>query len=273
MTKFTLEHVLNPRAFIRFSSCKCENLSESTDWWEPEALWVRGDYICTLFSPFPHCFILLPSFTVLLSLYPLFSYPFSHLISFLSFPFLSSPHLSLCPRVSSLGSSPSTLLQSLACCLVHATGRSGLTDGWMARAEAIRHWAEWNRTGPVHYQDSRLCLIFNLYFPGAGWQRTHFMFEQNPVPLCFRSAVTFWICLCSFSSAGHLSHFGKVKYHQRNLCFFFPSPRPDKCLLRKQTLIENVTTSYETRLLLWCGLHSQYCVLQNIILVTARTTM
>lgn len=142
-------------------------------------------------------------------------------LSFLSpLSFLSSPLTLLLFSLASPPPPPSSLLQSLARCLVHATGRSLLTDGWMARAEAIRHWAEWNRTCPIHYQDSRLCLIFNLYFPGARWQRTLSTFEQNPALFCFRSAVTFWIPSCSFSSAGHLSHFGKVKYHQKFLCFF-----------------------------------------------------
>ena len=159
------------------SSCKCENLSESTDWWEPGALWVRGDYICTLFSPL--------SSTLPPSHYPLsIVHPSPHLLFSYSSPLLSSPLLSS-PLLSSplllilQPLPPSSRLRSLARCLVHATIRSRLTDGWTARAEAVRQWAKWNRTGPIHYQDSRLCLIFNLYFPGAGWQRTCCMFDWN----------------------------------------------------------------------------------------------
>lgn len=56
----------------------------------------------------------------------------------LSFTVLSSLHL-----LFSFSSSLHHLLppQSLACCHVHATGRSWLTDGWTVRAKAIRHWA------------------------------------------------------------------------------------------------------------------------------------
>lgn len=132
-----------------------------------------------------------------------------NLISFLSFPFLTS--------LSTLESPASfPLLWSLACCHVHATSSSQLTDAWMVKAEAIRQWAEWNRTGPVHYQDSRLCLIFNLYFLWTVCQRTLSIFEQNPALLCFRGVLTFCIPVCSFSSAGHLSQVPSEN------CVFFP---------------------------------------------------
>lgn len=148
---------------------------------------------------------------------------FSHtLIFFPSFLFFSSPPPSV-PAYRASPPLPSSLMQFLACCHVHATGRSRLTDGWMARAEAIRHWPEWNRTGPMHYQDSRLCLNCNLYFSGAGWQRTLSMFEQNPVLLCFRSAVTFWIPALSLHQ-GTCHILGRWSTIRRTYVFFFFFP-------------------------------------------------
>lgn len=53
--------------------------------------------------------------------------------------------------------------------------------GW----QMARHWAAWNRTGPIHYRDSRLFLIFNLSLPGGGlreravdiWTKTLFALD------------------------------------------------------------------------------------------------
>lgn len=44
-------------------------------------------------------------------------------------------------------------------------------------------------------------------------------FERNSALLYFRGAMTFEIPVCSLSSLGGLSHFGKVKYHQRTFLF------------------------------------------------------
>lgn len=115
-------------------------------------------------------------------------------------------HLSF-PLISSLSFPPSSFfLQSLARCLVHATSRSRLTDGCTARgAEAIRHRAEWNRTGPMHYPDFKAApRFFNLYFPGGGsWQRALSAFDQNPAPLCFQKCrdILHSFMLCLFSRA------------------------------------------------------------------------
>lgn len=86
--KLPVEHVSNPGAFIRLSSCRCENLSESTDWCEPEALWIRGDYICTLFSPFSSP-LRLPHYPLSPSTHP--RGPYSVILSLASLiPFLAS---------------------------------------------------------------------------------------------------------------------------------------------------------------------------------------
>lgn len=115
----------------------------------------------------------------------------------------------ICTLPSSLlvASPPSSLLQSLAGCHAHATSRSWLTDGWMAMAKAIRQWAEWNRMGPIHYRVSRLCLIFNLYFAEGRPMQSTSTFEHDSALPCYRSAVTFHIPICSYSSLGHLSYF------------------------------------------------------------------
>ncbi len=185
-----------------------------------------GDYICTLLSLLSSL-LHPPHFPVYVhpSFHPLCSYPFSRLICFLSFS-----HLSVClslslPQSVSTASflSPSSLLQSLACCLAHATDRSWLTDGWMARAEAIRHWAESGRTGAIHYQNWRLCLIFNLYVPGETLHLT------KPCGSSLLEVLWHFEFLCA-SSAEHLSHFGEDEVLVFELWFFslflfsFPLP-------------------------------------------------
>lgn len=125
-----------------------KNLSESTDWWEQKALWVRGDYICTLFSPLStllhpsHYLLSLPHSLIPSSLIQL-SFLSLHLVFF---PFLTSLSLLLCLQPRLLP--PSALLQSLACCLVHATGRSLLTDGWTGEGQGYKTLGRMKQEGP-----------------------------------------------------------------------------------------------------------------------------
>ena len=215
--------------------------------------------MCTLFSPLSST--LPPSHHPLSTVHPsphlLFSYSLALFISFpfLSFPFLSFPFISFpflfSPLLSSPSSlflpPPSSLLQSLARCLVHATVRSWLTDGWTARAEAVRQWTKWNRTGPIHYLDSRLCLIFNLYFPGAGWQRTCCMFDWNYAH--FASEVPkYFELFCALSlhqAACHiLGRWSAIKETFLGGCFFLRHGLTHVCWGNRP--LQNVTASYET---------------------------
>lgn len=127
----------------------------------------------------------------------------------------------------------------------------------------------------MHYPDFKAApRFFNLYFPGGGsWQRALSAFDQNPAPLCFQKCrdILHSFMLCLFSRAPGTFWEGEAPSQELFffwLCFF--APRPDKCLLKKQTLIQNVTTSYETWLLPWCGLSSQHCLRKSSLLSTEK---
>lgn len=107
----------------------------------------------------------------------------------------------------------------------------------MSRAKAIRHWAEWNRTGPVHYRDSRLCLIFNLCFPGAGWRRA--LWTKRCCTSCCDILNSFVVCPISRAI---VTFWEGEEPSEKQVFGFFSSSRSDKCLLWKQTLIQTVTT-------------------------------
>ena len=188
--------------------------------------------------------------------------PSSLIQLFLSSPLLSSPLLSSPLHLSLQPHPPTTPMRSLARSHVHATNRSRLTDGWTARAEAVRQWAKWNRTGPIHYQDSRLCLIFNLYFPGAGWQRTCCMFDWNCAH--FASEVpTYFGLFCALPLHQATCHILGRCSAIRDTFFgggVFFLCHGLTCVCWGNRPLQNVTASYETRLLLRCGLSSQYSV-------------
>lgn len=109
------------------------------------------------------------------------------------------------------------LSQCLARCLIRATGRSRLTDGWIAEAEAIRCWAEWKRTCPVHYKTPGRALFLTFSYTGQAYRELFFFFK----PLLFQRGCDIWNSCSLFLVDRALFTFLKGAVCSENLDFFF----------------------------------------------------